>query len=38
LLVDLARHVAQAYAQGEGADPAQVLARIREGFDAEWTE
>lgn len=37
-LVDLARHVAHAYQQTEGRDPAEVLARIREGFDAEWEE
>ena len=35
LLVDVARHAAQAY-QREGQDAAQVLARIRELFDAEW--
>ena len=36
LLVDVARHAAQAY-QREGQDPAAVLARIRELFDAEWS-
>lgn len=35
-LVDLARHVARAYAQTQGKPPAAVLRRIREGFDAEW--
>ena len=35
MLADLARHVAQAYA-AEGRDSKVVLARIREGFDAEW--
>ncbi len=35
LLVDVARHVAKAYAQ-EGQDPRVALARIREFFDAEW--
>jgi len=35
LLVDIARHAAKAY-EREGRDPAEVLARIREGFDAEW--
>jgi hypothetical protein len=35
LLVDVARHAAQAYAQ-EGQDPGVVLARIRQLFDAEW--
>lgn len=36
LLVDLARHAAKAYHEAEGRDSIQVLARIREGFDAEW--
>ena len=36
LLVDLARHVANAYEQTEGRDRAEVLARIRDAFDAEW--
>lgn len=36
MLVDLARHVANAYAETEGRPPADVLARIRAGFDAEW--
>jgi hypothetical protein len=36
MLVDLARHVANAYAQREGQNPVEVLARIREGFDVEW--
>jgi hypothetical protein len=36
MLVDLARHVARAYEQREGRDPEKVLARIKEGFDAEW--
>jgi hypothetical protein len=36
LLVDVARHAAEAYAR-EGRDRAEVLARIKEGFDAEWT-
>lgn len=35
LLVDVARHAAQAYGD-EGHDPAAVLARIRELFDSEW--
>ena len=37
LLVDLARHVAHAYEQNRNMTPAQVLHRIREGFDAEWS-
>jgi hypothetical protein len=36
LLVDLARHAARAY-ERSGRDAALVLARIREGFDAEWS-
>jgi hypothetical protein len=36
MLVDLAHHVANAYEQGAGLDRSEVLARIREGFDAEW--
>lgn len=35
LLVDIARHAAQAY-EREGEDAATVLARIREFFEAEW--
>jgi Domain of unknown function (DUF5076) len=35
LLVDIARHAAQAYAR-EGVDRARALARIKELFDAEW--
>lgn len=35
LLVDIARHAAQAY-EREGQDPEEVLRRIRELFDAEW--
>jgi hypothetical protein len=37
LLVDVARHAAQAYAN-EGSDPSIVLARIAETFNAEWSE
>jgi len=37
MLVDIARHAAQAYGN-EGQDPKIVLARIRELFDAEWTQ
>ncbi len=35
MLVDVARHAAQAY-EGEGRDPKAVLERIRELFNAEW--
>ena len=37
LLVDVARHAAEAYA-GEGHDRASTLARIKELFEAEWAE
>jgi hypothetical protein len=37
MLVDLAKHVANAYEQMEGRDRAEVLARIKSGFDAEWS-
>ena len=36
LLVDLARHAARAYGQLEVCSEAEALARIRQGFDAEW--
>jgi hypothetical protein len=36
LLVDVARHAAQAY-EREGRDPKAVLERIRELFNAEWS-
>ena len=36
-LVDLAKHLANAYQQELGKDRIAVLGRIREGFDAEWT-
>ena len=36
MLVDLAKHAANAYAEDEGLDAELVLARIKEGFDAEW--
>jgi hypothetical protein len=36
LLVDVARHVARAYQQTHGGDGSDVLARIRDTFDAEW--
>jgi len=38
LLVDLARHVANAYAIAEGRDRAETLARVKAGFDAEWNK
>lgn len=36
MLVDIARHVAEAY-KAQGRDPATVLAKICEAMDAEWT-
>lgn len=36
MLVDLARHIANAYEQSKGMDRLAVLARLRAGFDAEW--
>ena len=36
LLVDVARHAAEAYAI-EGQDRGAVLARIKASFDAEWS-
>jgi hypothetical protein len=36
VLVDLARHSAQAY-EHDGQKRDEVLARIRAGFDAEWS-
>jgi hypothetical protein len=36
VLVDLARHLANAYEQADGRNPAVVLGRIRDAFDAEW--
>lgn len=36
MLVDLARHVANAIADEKDANVNDVLSRIREGFDTEW--
>ena len=36
MLVDLAKHIANAYEQSEGMPYADVLQRVKEGFDAEW--
>ena len=35
-LVDLAKHVANAYKETQGREPSATLDRIKEGFDAEW--
>lgn len=37
LLVDLARHVANAYSQTTAITQDDAVRRLREGFDAEWT-
>jgi hypothetical protein len=37
LLVDLAKHVARGYAQATGAETDDVLARIRDAMEAEWS-
>ena len=36
-LVDLAKLIADAYHQTRGLDSQEALARIKEGFDAEWS-
>jgi hypothetical protein len=36
LLVDMARHAANAYEHAHGRNASEVLARIREALDAEW--
>ena len=36
MLVDLARHVANAYEQLDGRERAETLARIKAAFEAEW--
>ena len=38
MLVDLAKHVANAYEQTTGENRDRVLQRIKEGFDAEWAK
>lgn len=37
MLVDIARHAANSYEHHDGIPAADALARIREGFDAEWS-
>ena len=37
LLVDLARHLARAYAHSNGPEYSDALDRIKAGFDAEWS-
>ena len=36
LLVDLAKHVSNAYEQTKGKSHQSTLKRIKEGFEAEW--
>lgn len=36
MLVDLAKHVANAYEHNRGDDRQSVLKRLKMGFDAEW--
>jgi hypothetical protein len=36
MLVDLAKHVANAYGEGQAMGADEVLQRIKQGFDAEW--
>jgi hypothetical protein len=36
VIVDLARHVANAFELSEGMDRSTTLNRIKAGFDAEW--
>jgi hypothetical protein len=37
MLVDLAKHVANAYEKSSGMNRQEVLHRLRQGFDAEWS-
>jgi len=36
MLVDLAKHIANAYEQTTGQNKANVLARLRAGFEGDW--
>jgi hypothetical protein len=36
MLVDIARHASKAYADGDAIRGQEVLARIKQAFDAEW--
>jgi hypothetical protein len=38
MLVDLTRHVAKAYEQTTGLEESKAWARIKAGFDAEWSD
>ena len=37
MLVDFAKHVANAYEQTGKGSREEILARIKRGFDTEWT-
>ncbi|WP_370689781.1 DUF5076 domain-containing protein [Phenylobacterium sp.] len=37
MLVDLAKHIASAYAQSGRYDSTSALDRLKQGFDVEWT-
>ena len=37
MLVDLARHVANAYEQLRGIDSRESMSQIKEGFEIEWS-
>ncbi|MCZ7687439.1 MAG: DUF5076 domain-containing protein [Sandaracinaceae bacterium] len=36
VLVDFARHIARAWAEGAGRDPGVVMHEIRDAFEREW--
>jgi hypothetical protein len=36
MLVDLAKHIANAYEQANGMSRVKTLQRLKDGFDAEW--
>lgn len=38
MLVDLAKHIANAYNQANGTDKHDVLICLKKSFDAEWVE
>lgn len=37
MLVDIARHIAHAYGEERGTNPASLLSRIKQGPEAEWS-
>jgi len=36
MLVDLAKHIANAYSQSKGMSRSEAIERLKAGFDAEW--